>query len=108
MRNGSVARQENAEKNRTINDPRSPRCPSTRTSVYARPANSPPATPIRDGINTSAPEKPGLTTRIAPQNAAATAEPCTRFSFSLRIKYENRIAKNGDSLFKIEASDSIR
>ena len=47
-------------------------------------------------------------THSAPTNAPSTISPCFQFSFSRRKIHEQRIAKNGDILFRIDASDSAR
>ncbi|CUQ39783.1 Uncharacterised protein [Dorea longicatena] len=50
----------------------------------------------------------GLMINRLPRNAPITINACGIFTFSFNIKALNIIAKNGDILLSIEASDSTR
>ena len=84
----------------------SPFFDKARTAVYAAPAPMPPSRPISAGKASD--EKPGLTISILPPNAARTARYCQTFARSFSSTSENRIAKNGDILFRMFASASTR
>ncbi len=99
--------QENAEKKRTINGPFTPFVPRIRTYVYAIPAPIPPRSPIKAGSAVTE-AKPGLITNKLPIKAIHTQLAANGCIFSFRSRNENKMAKNGDSLFKIDASASIR
>ena len=51
---------------------------------------------------------PGFKINTVPVSAASTQASWYGFAFSFSTKYENIIAKNGDSLFNIEASEICR
>jgi hypothetical protein len=67
----------------------------------------PPSIPISDGKASDSP-KDGFMMHSAPANAVTSAATCTGFARSCRKKNEKMIAKNGDNLLSIEASDSTR
>ena len=63
----------------------------------------PPRKPSKAG-NALSKAKPGLMMKRLPIKAAITQMVCVGVTFSFKNKKENRITKNGDSLFSIEAS----
>ncbi len=100
---GPIAKQENAEKKKTMNDPGTPRLPRSRTMVYATPAAKPPIRPTKAGkMAIFAPV--GLITRSAPTNAATTTPIWNGRNLSPSIAAPNSIAKKGDILLSMVAS----
>ena len=80
--------------------------PSFLTKVYAVPAPKPPRTPNSAGISSGL-SKLGFIINILPANAVQTPIICTSFGFSFNRNTEKIIAKNGDNLLSILASDKF-
>ncbi len=104
---GTENSMENPEKKNTMIFPLQFIVPNFLTQLYASPAPMPPAKPAAVGRN-SVKLKEGFTTSIEPKNAMMIAIRGTLLIFSLKMMRLNTMAKNGDILFKIDASERTR